>query len=122
MQYIRKSLQARPSGESTLAFPMMEAQHFNVAGKAMQKNTEGKRKTKKQVISRSEAPHHWVTLALEHPRTKSLCGISIAEIITGLDSGFNHLNLKAPTGSALLILEVIIRFKVTVFIWRAAGS
>lgn len=94
-----------------------------MAGKAMQKKQEGKRKTKKkkQVISRSKAPDHWVTLALEYPRPAAR-GISIAEIITGLDSGFNHLNLKAPTGSALLILEVIIRFKVTVFIWRAAGS
>lgn len=35
-------------------------------------------------------------------------GISMAEIITGLDSGPNHLNVKAPTGSALLISTVTV--------------
>ena len=52
--------------------------------------------------------------------TRSQC-IPIVEINIGQDSEFNHLNLKAPTGSATVILKVIIRIKVTAFIQRAAS-
>ena len=88
------------------------------------KKKEGKRKNlKKKNRSNSQQwvlPDHSVTLALKHP-WPAANGISTVETTTGLDSEFHHLNSKAPTGSATLILEVIIRIKVMLFMWRAAS-